>query len=121
MKVIDPGHVFELSVLDGSGAAERLIFIKREGENYPGNTGHHSGTTLQEVWRASIARLKYLNNQIYDSANIEAISYIEAAIWVLERRAAKRHGRKAPGFDDACYGIQCPKCLHVGCKGECHA
>lgn len=60
MKVIDPGHVYELAHLDGQHV-ERLVFVKREGDGYPGNFGHHEGTNLQEVLRALIDRVEYLN------------------------------------------------------------
>lgn len=120
MRVLDPGHSYELASLDG-GEPIKLEFVKREGEMYPGNVGHHPGTTLQEVWRATIDRLKYLNGQIPDESDDIAIHYLEMAILCLENRAAIRHGRPIHfSADVAAYGIQCPKCLHVGCSGLCH-
>ena len=62
MKVIDPGHKYELAHLDGNGH-EVLTFVKREGDGYPGNIDHHAGTNLQEVFRAALDRVKYLDNQ----------------------------------------------------------
>lgn len=56
MKVIDPGHVYDLRSLDGE-QLNRLVFVKREGPSYPGNVGHYPGTTMQEVLRALIDRL----------------------------------------------------------------
>lgn len=62
MKVIDPGHHYGLAVLDGEpNGSESLLFVKRQGEKYPGNTFHHHGTTLQEVLRACCERLRYVN------------------------------------------------------------
>lgn len=42
MKVVDPGHVFELDTLDGRkpyGGPMLLWFLKRVGEKFPGNGG----------------------------------------------------------------------------------
>lgn len=40
------------------------MFVKREGEHFPGNVGHYPGTTMQEVLRVLIDRAKYVNSQI---------------------------------------------------------
>jgi hypothetical protein len=48
MKVIDPGHYYELNVLDGDlPLPAYLRFVKREGPGYPGNKDHYPGTTCQ--------------------------------------------------------------------------
>lgn len=119
MTCIDPGHRYLLATLDGDGSPIPLDFVKREGEKYPGNIGSHPGTTLQEVWRASIDRLKYLDEQEPHMANQLAISLLELTISTLEDRAADRHGRPHGTVHDYCYGQQCPHCLHAGCAGQC--
>lgn len=137
MKVIDPGHVYELKWLDGEPDVQsrscteecsqnRLTFVKREGAGYPGNVGHHPGTTIQEVLRALIDRVNYLDNQIPHSANQSVITKLREAIGHLEFRAAARHGRDLQPFlmrmgqhiEDL---PTCPKCLHIGCSGSCHS
>ncbi len=45
MKIVDLGHEYTLDSLDGE-CENRVIFVKREGDGYPGNTGCHPGTTL---------------------------------------------------------------------------
>lgn len=135
MKIIDPGHVYDLQWLDGhppltsrSGIEDwnRLIFVKREGEGYPGNVGHHPGTTIQEVLRALIDRVKYVDGQISHPFNKGVIGQLRSAIHLLELRAAERHHRKLPEIDPiTCQPpIEempvCPKCLHIGCEGDCH-
>lgn len=129
MEVVDPGHVYRLKILDGDDGTydsshEILTFLKREGEGYPGNVGHHPGTTTQEVLRALIDRAKYVNNQIPDGSNDLVIAHLRDAIWHLEERAARRHGRQ---FDISRWGVEieklptCEKCNHIGCHGECRA
>jgi hypothetical protein len=114
MRVIDQGHTYALQELDGEG--ERiLVFVKREGEKYPGNIGHHSGTNCQEVLRAVFDRLGYLDHQIEDSRNQKCRYLIAEVIELLEARAADRHGRPRPSRIEAVAGKTCPKCGHVGC------
>lgn len=60
MTVIDPGHEYLMDSLDGE-QTNRLVFVKRQGVKYPGNVGAHPGTTMQEVLRALLERLKYVN------------------------------------------------------------
>lgn len=134
MKVLDPGHVYELAWVDGNprpgyepSTSNRLIFVKREGEKYPGNVGHHPGTQIQEVCRALIDRLKYVDDQEHHEANGTAIYYLREVIEALELRAADRHGRSLSAVLTQTYrgwaGIEaiptCPKCGHIGCEGGC--
>lgn len=131
MIVRDPGHVYDLDLLDETVPhpdmevyGVRLVFVKREGPGYPGNVGHHPGTTIQEVLRALIDRVKYLDNQIPHDNNRDVIRHLRLAIWHLELRAAERHQRSLPMHIDPYGAIEnvtvCPKCLHIGCEGACH-
>lgn len=94
---VDPGHVYELDTYDATvdGATETLVFVKRcdPPEKYPGNENAHPGTNLQEVLRACVARVKYLNQQIPDSSNALVLDALRRAIFYLEVRAARRHRR----------------------------
>ena len=123
MRIVDPGHVYRLQVLDGGEqhTEQTLTFVKREGAKYPGNVGQHPGTNIQEVLRACIDRLHYLDNQAPSGFNTTAIDHIVKALHGLEMRAAYRHGRQAPSVYDAVYAATCIKCGHVECVGECHA
>lgn len=122
MRVLDPGHTFALRHLDDQPGAETILpYVKREGNKYPGNVGTQPGTTIQETLRADISRLRYLDRQKPCADNKKVIYHLERSIFYLERRAARQHGRKPPTVLEACYGLQCSKCLHVGCPGDCHA
>lgn len=125
MEVVDPGHKYHLRSLDLPEPLERgfeiLNFVKREGPGYPGNVGHHSGTTTQEVLRALIDRTQYVENQIHDDANHEVVDHLRWAIWHLEERAARRHGREWKfGHKQIEDHATCAKCNHIGCEGGCH-
>ena len=119
MKCLDPGHRYELLTLDGE-EKQILQFVKREGEKFPGNEGTACGTTLQEVIRALIDRVDYLNNQVPDQDNVEAIGHLAASLFLFEKRAARRHNRTTPPILEILNGPFCDKCLHAGCKGGCH-
>lgn len=138
MKVLDPGHMFALQQLDTdvpSVYGDPLIFVKREGPGYPGNVGHYAGTNMQEVLRALISRVKYLQTQIPCGENERMIEFLRRALFQLELRAAKRHGRSVATLglqhiaDDAheqplysLRGIEdaptCTGCGHIGCTGS---
>lgn len=118
MKEIDPGHQFELLSLDGNKEEppQLLTFVKREGEGYPANVGHHSGTTCQSVLRALCARVRYLQGQIPCFENENVLSHLRKALVQLENRAQKRHGSfKTVTEDQAEFMDMCPQCGHVIC------
>ena len=120
MKVIDPGHIYLLDRLDSSEKTN-LVFVKRQGEKYPGNENAYPGTNMQEVIRALIDRCKYVYKQIPCEETAMVIVHLRRALLDLEMRAAKRHGRAAPstythGIEERPY---CSECGHIGCTGEC--
>lgn len=123
MQTIDPGHTYHLRCLDNPAGpdVQPLVFVKREGPGYPGNVGHHGGTTTQEVLRALIERTQYVDQQIADPNNGEVVWALRYAIWQLEERAARRHGRewKVPLHEIELLPT-CDKCNHIGCSGSCH-
>lgn len=117
MRVIEAGHIYALQSLDG-GDVEILRFVKREGEGYPGNIGTHPGTIIQEVLRACLDRLRYVENQIHSDYNAFATAKLEDAIFYLEKRAAGRHGRRlhtGPARIDSL--PTCKGCGHIECPG----
>lgn len=119
MKIIDPGHKYELNHLDGNSKSI-LTFVKREGTKYPGNIGNHEGTNIQEVLRALINRIKYLNNQNPDFQNDNILKNLRNSIWCLEHRAARRHNRPIP-YTSKTIELDkfCENCGHIGCNNNC--
>lgn len=123
MQVVDPGHGFKLKNLDSTPDSEyeMLIYVKREGINYPGNVGHYPGTTMQEICRAQISRAFYVNNQIPSEETRFFIKLQRESILALERRAAQRHGRVLKNVrEDIENESVCFKCGHIQCEGTCH-
>lgn len=119
MKVIEPGHEYELITLDG-GFPQLLRFVKRcdlkNPARFPGNKNAHPGTTLQSVLRACLDRMRYLDNQISCVENDDVINHLEQAVLNLEMRAARRHGRDYEhDAEFATTAPMCPRCGHTDC------
>lgn len=96
-----------------------LLFVKRIGTKYPGNKGEpHLGTNLQEVLRACIDRLKYLQNQNPCEENPMIIKNLQTSIWMLENRAARLHNRtiRVGSYVGIEHFPICEKCGHIGHK-----
>lgn len=119
MRIFDAGHSY---ALDGfNDDCQSLVFIKREGKNFPFNDGKHPGINCQEVLRVLIDRTEYLNKQ-KPCAEIEAIiGNLKSALLLFELRAARYHKRflKLQSLDNLSCDLVCEKCLHLGCRGEC--
>lgn len=119
MIVLDPGHKYLLNILDSyKSDCIYITFVKREGPRYPGNVGSYPGTNIQEVLRACIDRIKYLDNQIPDERNEQVLTHLRQSIILLEERAAERHGRtlKTTGILIE-FEPTCSKCGHI--QHEC--
>lgn len=138
MKVIDPGHLYQLDALDNRddlAGPEHLVtepsrlvlrFVKRVGGKYPGNIGpSYGGVTTQEVIRALIDRQKYVNAQRDSPANLTVIRHLRDALVELEMRAADERGDKAARFAIAAMHAPeleptCVGCGHLLCsRSEC--
>lgn len=125
-RVLDPGHRYELLTLDGD-MRQTLTFVKRcdpeHPEKYPGNANAYPGTTLQSVIRCLVERVWYLQKQIPHKNNVAVLSKLLDCLWLLEDRAAERHGYS---FDyrpeDMLEMPMCSHCGHVVCKelGNAH-
>ena len=124
MIVKDPGHHYLLGYLDqedkNKTAYGEVIYVKREGENYPGNVGHHQGTTMQETLRANIHRALYVNNQKPNRHTMNGIKHMRLAILDFETRSAEIHGRELKNVrEDIENEPTCQGCGHIQCDGSC--
>jgi hypothetical protein len=101
MKVIEPGHIYDLHQLDGDGSPLRLVFVNREDTKHP-------GTQTQEVLRVNIdmleclvdrtnhcdACLQWPGNERIIKALSEAQRQMRLAILYHEERAMERKMEK---------------------------
>jgi hypothetical protein len=88
MTPVYPGHLYILDHLDGSGKTE-LQFVQRPVLHEP-----KEGVTNQEVLRAVIDRVKYLNTEVPWFGNSEIIYHLRMAIALHESRAITRRIKK---------------------------
>lgn len=88
MKVIEPGHIYDLHSLDGDGKPVRLTFVNRE----PGT--EHPGTQTQECLRALIDRTIHCDNCLRWPGNDLIVYHLRAALALHEARAIERKVEK---------------------------
>lgn len=139
MRVLDPGHLYEVDVYDGpsTGPGARVRrFMKRIGDDYPGNEPPgYAGTNCQEEIRVLIDRVRYLDGQDRSDRNQAIVSHLSDALWQFELRAAERRG-ELDAFRDRAFSWAmsvgagwvdgrparvetipaCPTCGHVLCS-----
>lgn len=120
IKIIDPGHKYGLPVLDAKDRTKRttIQFVKRIGKKFPGNTGVPiPGATVQFFLRAIIHRLEYVNKQDKHWATSAAKFLCSCTVWLLECRAANRHGLHYYKSLKFSYNADmCEECGHTVCK-----
>lgn len=120
MKIIEPGHIYELAQQDypiwtvedekaarahvcPEGAPVRLKFVNRE----PGH--HHPGTQTQEVLRALIDRTYHCDSYMPHELNAMIIHHLRMALVYHEMQALERKAEK---------GLYRPEDVVVGVDGH---
>ncbi len=83
MRVINPGHVYEVSHLDGDGVSE-ISFVDRD------HGRDKEGTTNQELLRVLIDRLHFLDSELPWEGNREIIFHLRQALVLHEMRHLNR-------------------------------
>lgn len=121
MRVIDPGHIYEIPALDG-GDPQIIHFVKRKGQNYPGNTDSADGPITQEFLRAILDRCIYMNNQGSCAETDIIIANLRTALMMFEVRAARCRGTaiELAHIAEIDAAPVCPICGHVQCEYERH-
>lgn len=115
MKIIEPGHIYELNWLDGNPRRlsdgtfhaeylheNTLIFVNRENNKHP-------GTQTQEVLRALIDRTQHCDNCLRWEGNDKIIEHLRIALVLHEARALERKTIK---------GIIRPEKVFIGDDGH---
>lgn len=95
MKIIDEGYEYSLASLEGDTA--QLLRFKKTKEVNGELVTMHDGTSNEELIKALINRLHFLNEWMYDSYNSEALIHLENALNALNARQADRKARGVLG------------------------
>lgn len=101
MKVIEPGHIYELSSLDGE-LKQLLTFVNREENKHP-------GTQTQDVLRCLINRTQHCDMCLRWEYNDKIIYHLRMALAYHEARALLRKTEK---------GLIEPENIEIGQDGH---
>lgn len=108
MKVIDPGHSYELDEYDTPSnqlkivdaedfkSRQSLTFVKRSGPKHPYNSNAYPGTTCQEVLRALKDRVRFLHKQVPCWHNYLIMLSLNTALYMFELRNAQIKRQRWP-------------------------
>lgn len=98
MKILTPGHRYELANFEGTFSdGQRLQFIEKTLSG-PGELRTvNDGTTNEEVLAVLIDRLNYLQAKFPCRENAVAITHIETGLLWLNKRTADRLVRGVEG------------------------
>lgn len=100
MKVIVPGHLYELENFENKEApGQKLQFIHKEKieEGSPILTTLSDGTTNEEVLAVLLDRLNSMQAKFPCRENQVAVTHIETALLWLNHRTASRKARGVEG------------------------
>jgi len=92
VKVVEPGHVYELQHLGAEGH-ETLTFCRRNSAAIT-HESEHPGTNVQEVLRVLIDRSVFLNHVLRCMETEDAIQFLRMALECFEARALRRKRQK---------------------------
>lgn len=114
MRIVKPGHVYELENVDGSGVQTIGFVVRRDekAELLP-PVSRETGVLSQELVRVLIDRTLYLNAEDPCTEDIEIIHHLRDCLRLFESRAARKTIEKLamPETADAC-----PICHHLLCS-----
>ena len=98
MRIVTPGHCYELANFDTPAGCQVLQFIHKEKVGTSDQLATVSdGTTNEEVLAVLIDRLGFLNQKFPCRENALAITKLEEALLWLNKRTANRQSRGVEG------------------------
>lgn len=102
MKVITPGHKYELENFENQSISGQTIQfiekVKKDASNELSTV--NDGTTNEELLSVLINRLNYLNDKFPCRENSIAITHIETALLWLNKRTQDRVNRGVEGKNE---------------------
>jgi hypothetical protein len=99
MKILTPGHSYELENFEPTAEGQVIQFIQKEpvAEGSKEMRTVNNGTTNEEVLAMLIDRLNYLNGKFSCPENLHAIAYLSLALAALNARTRDRMNRLVEG------------------------
>lgn len=90
MKIITPGHKYELANMDNPQNGQVIQFIEKKRGEAESFVTVNDGTTNEEVLEMLVDRLTSLNSKLACRENSIAITHLETALLWLNKRTANR-------------------------------
>lgn len=99
MKVLTPGHKYELAHFDNPEHCQTIQFIEKRAVNIPDAPLEvvNDGTTNEEVLVMLIDRLHFLMEKLPSRESSIAFTHLQEALMWLEKRTADRKARHVEG------------------------
>lgn len=113
MRVIEPGHIYEIFNVDGDGE-QRITFVRRrDSDGEITSQDRHPGILGQELLRVLINRTLFLSEEDPCVEDVEIVNKLRECLQRYESRATRRTIEKfsMPERSDAC-----PICHHLLCN-----
>lgn len=113
MRIIEPGHVYEVENVDGDGT-QVITFVRRRGDDGDLLPAYqrHEGILTQELLRVAIDRTLYLNAENPCREDVEIVDRLRDVLRAYEARAARRSLEKLSMPERK---LLCPVCHHLLC------
>src|SRR5690554_5861698 len=97
MRVLVPGHYYELEHFEDDGHVETIAFIRKEKNERGELVTIENGTTNEEVLLMLIDRMKFLQEKMPCRENALVITKLQEALHWLEHRTKDREERGVEG------------------------
>ena len=99
MKILIPGHRYQLSNFERNGTEQTIQFIEKVPKQVDSTelVTVNNGTTNEQVLAVLINRLEYLNDKFPCEENRCALEHLDDALFQLNLRTSKRKVRGVEG------------------------
>lgn len=98
MKVVTPGHAYQLANFEIVNSYQELKFINKRPVGTDGKMETvHDGTTNEEVLEALINRMQHLQDKFPCDENATVIVNLKESLDLLNKRTADRKARNVEG------------------------
>lgn len=99
MKILTPGHLYEVANFENPETFQTLQFIEKVPKVQGGTEMHteNDGTTNEELLAVLIDRIRFLNTKFPCRENSCCITHLEEGLHWLNARTAERLARAVEG------------------------
>lgn len=119
MRVVTPGHVYDIhNVDDPEQGTQRIRFVRRRDDDAKLRDVFTPGILAQELLRVLIDRTLYLNAEAPCAEDVAVVKKLRECLRLYESRAARRTIEKLPMPE---MRDVCARCHHILCLCDGHS